>query len=884
MDMTPIHHVETPSGTYELNSKGLSHLTPYHTTSSMKARLISVFYKEAQKIISAPFVIEGYHLDVEKRTWNVKLLFEDGQSHNLEILHQDIDDEISLSMNRQLQKSFTESVGLTVPSYEDGYTRSATQFFESHPIPEARLLNQWSWSKPRARFVVSKGLIHLTKGFSKIEVIFRRIFQRDKMQAWEAQNQEAIKSYVSFLRQEIGIEKLMEIQKTYGFDFVEMYHSGKPLEPKHIYFCNIGMNNIEMNDVTRLGKNVDAFLSEHQMDEKLLPILQRSNHPFTLRESRALLKKFGADGTVANLYAYLGALRDDAMPAEHLDSGRFGKLIKLLETPESQWEKLYTGRKFQKQIKGAYNKEISDRKTFRPWVDQQELLQVFNEMKDPFPGQAVRREKLDHYFFEALSKIVVKKHLMRSETDGSWRVGALIPSPYKDCNGETVYYRVDKGVDSGHGKLWYVLRPACDNYDHSFPVIRAPRDTTPDLYAQRGGPTLTRDLAKHAGYRYSSTTREEDREFFKEFTLPVWMGHLAVTMRTYEGVKATADYERLTEPLRAMHQALQVEVKKRIFEKRMKRKEGKKLLRELNAIYRDFSHSNGIDQLRYAQNYIAIVLASTPYDPDDFTRFHHLMNGRVPRPLASIGNSLGGFDAQHDLVRHTLGTNRIPIVNVQLYTHSSLRIDRHDDRQFTDFVLQNEDLLNALNVRFSIRHVTEFNDKVSLFTNGTFLGRCLQARAQEALRANRHFPVDISLGVFKPILGSVSPQITELKTHLRRIEHLEEGVDYVYLRDLKSIAAFDAYAARYQFKGRKLEDWRKTGIWLNLGHKSDLIWRTWRARKGLTHRIPKLFANHKLVVDYDRSRGSSEYRFVSPIYTPRLDKVFYVKIPRESLV
>ncbi|MCP5503631.1 MAG: hypothetical protein H7A41_00595 [Chlamydiales bacterium] len=886
MEVAPIHHIEAPDGTYEQTAHGLSRLTASHLNSPVVSRMLSLFYREAQKVIEAPFTIEAYRYDREKNAWDVKLLFYDGNTHILEVAQQDIHDELTLSSKRAVQKSFTESTGLLVPSYEDGYTRAATHYFTNTPIKEDNILNEWSWSKPRVRFVVQDGTIHLMKGFSTIERIFRKIFYRQEMRQWEEQNRQAVRAYVGFLEREIGKEKLEQIQKTYGFDFEKMIKDGDPLLPKYIYFCNIGMNNIEMSDVTLLGNKIEDFLSEHRVDERLLTIFMSGNHPFTNREARAILQRFGQEGTVADLYRYIGAVRDESgMSSEHLDHERFGKLVKLLETPKGQWERLYTGRKFSKTIKGSYNKEISDRKTFRPWIDQQELLQVFNEMKDPFPGQVVNREKLDRYFFEMITKVVVKKHLMRSETDGTWRVGALIPSPYKDSSGHTVYYRVDQGVDSGHGKLWYVLRPACDDYDPSLPVIRAPRDTSRDHYAQRGGHTITRDLAKHAGYLYSSSTYEEDKKFFNEFTLPVWMGHLAVTMRTYHQVKESEDYEALAEPLNAMHQALQHEIKKRVFEKQMPKEEGERLACQLEQIHRAIQRAEGIDQLRLTQTYIATILAINPsrtpelapYDVDDFVRFTNLMEGRVPRPLASIGNSLGGFDAQNDLIRHTLTSNRIPIVNVQLFTHSSLKVDREEEQHFSDFIIQNKDLLKALRVKMSIQHVTEFNDKVSLFTHGTFLGRGLQGYAKEAAMRGEEFPVDVQLDVFNPLATSRNPQITELKTHMRRIEHLVEGEDYELLPEYQSIDAYDDYARNYRFKGRKLEAWRETGIALGLADFTKKIIYLWRKIKGMTHRIPKSYAFHKLVVEYDPKTRTNSHSFVPPSPSRGFDRIRYVK-------
>ena len=356
MEITPLHHIEAPDGTYEETAHGLSRLTTAHVNSPIVSRMLSLFHREAQKIIAAPFTIQGYHYDRARDAWDVKLLFEDGRTHTLEVAYQDIDEELALSPRREVQKSFTESTGLMTRSYEDGYSRATTHYFTNTPVKESNLLGEWSWSKPHVRFVVQDGTIHLMKGFSKIETIVRKIFYPEKMTQWKEQNRQAIRSYVSFLEREIGKEKLEQIQKTYGFDFDEMIQQGSPLRPKYIYFCNIGMNNIEMPDVTRLGTKVEVFLSEHRVDEKLFTIFTEGDHPFTDREARAILQKFGPDGTVADFYRYLGAIRDEDGPSEHFSDTRFGKLMSLLETPQSQWEKLYTGRKFSKAIKGAYNK------------------------------------------------------------------------------------------------------------------------------------------------------------------------------------------------------------------------------------------------------------------------------------------------------------------------------------------------------------------------------------------------------------------------------------------------------------------------------------------------------------------------------------------------
>jgi hypothetical protein len=478
-------------------------------------------------------------------------------------------------------------------------------------------------------------------------------------------------------------------------------------------------------------------------------------------------------------------------------------------------------------------------------------------MKDPFLSKEVDEKKLNHYFYEVLCKIVVKKHLMRSLAPDDWRVGALIPSPYKDNQGKTIYYRVDQGVDSGHGKMWYVFRPACEDYNPSLPVIRVPRDTSPDGYAMRAGPTLTRDLAEHPGFLYSSTTREEDQAFFREFTLPVWMGHLALAMRA---INSKASNEKLALLLANVHDAAQEEIEKRMTEGTLGQEKGQKALKELEE-----KLSAAAASLIDPTNYMLAVLSVTPYEEGDKKRLNDLIEGKRPRPMASVGNSLGGFDAQNDLLRQTMGENRIPITPLDLYTHSTLKIDKKDDEHFTAFILAQKDLLSGLDVRLSFQHVTELDDIVSLVTDGTFLGGKLQSAGNSVLSIS----IDVALNVFKSIPFSESNQIKDLGVHLRRIEPLQEGKDWVTIRD--HIENYDAYAQAYQIKGKSLEEWRKIGIQLKLAEKSEFIWRSWRSLFDLAHPIPKENANDKLVVTYN-SDGKTRHTFIRIHLTPHLDR------------
>ncbi|MCB1109740.1 MAG: hypothetical protein KDK64_02070, partial [Chlamydiia bacterium] len=634
--------VKGSQGVYQSFGNQLVPLSSHLSVTEDGLKLVVAAQKLAADKLQSPCVITDL-FSSNRTDWQVTAHTHLGQVYQIKLSESAITHEIA-SINA-LNVSFLPALETNTPSYLDGFSLAATHYFKSHPVSESQLFS-WKYTGPRV--VLRDGRIQIKKGYPKAQIPIRHLYQREDMKRREEENQETIRVYVEFLTREIGERKLQEIQRTYGFDFKTI----KYLEPKHIYLCNIGMNNIEHRDVIDLKKRISTWIQSH--DDLNVPLLGEG-HPFTNREVRGLIRLLGRDATLRDLAA--------AFPSEETN---LNQLVKVLETSKRAQERMYTGRKFEAQIQGSYNREVSDSSTPRPWVDQQELLQVFETLKNPFPGEKVSRQKLDRFFFEMLTKVVVKKHLMRSEgsegsRDGTWRVGALIPSPYRNAKGETVYYRVDQGVDSGHGKLWIVLRPAREDADPSLPVIRVPRDTCPSLYTQRGGPTFTRDLAENAGYHNSATTFEEDREFFKEFTLPLWMAHFATALMHYKEAKKTQDYSQLDEPISNTYKELIGNLIAKAQTGKLDPEVKDKIKNALTPYYLDFKKQKGENKLIAAQKFISVLLHVAPYDADDFNRLHHLLQGNPPRPVASIGNSLGGFDAQQDLFAHTFRSGRVPV-------------------------------------------------------------------------------------------------------------------------------------------------------------------------------------------------------------------------------
>ncbi|WP_194848060.1 hypothetical protein [Candidatus Neptunochlamydia vexilliferae] len=675
--------------------------------------------------------------------------------------------------------------------YQDAYTQAATKFYGSKKVEQLDLNRGWFEKRPRLVFEDSK--LRISEGYSLPQIIYLFFFNFGKLKNWYNQNQSTIQEYKKFLESECGADKVKQIEKTYGFSLDEMIKTSTPLEPRHVYFFNIGMNNIEDKDTSNLYKRI------------------KDNEPLTGREKRAVEK----------LEINLEAIKTQTYEES------FATLMQILETPSEDWGRLYTGREFGKVIGGSYNKDIEDRDTFRPWVDQQELLQVYQLLKNPFSRGNVDqstpegRQTLDRFFFEMLTKVVVKKHLMRKGSDGTWRVGAIIPSPYKDKKGNTIYYRVEQGVDSGFGKFWYVFRPISD--DPTILVIRAPRDTSKDGYAQRGRPTLTRDASATPGELYSDTTKVEDKKFFSEFTLPLPLAYLAAHLQNGEGEKS---FDK---------------VHARLLEK----------VDNNTKIWLEGAYSQFREGEAYFHFYLELLKGY--YGKDDWERFEDLLAGKKPRPLASIGNSLGGYDAAHDAVTYTAKENRIFISDFTVYTHSPLKVSEKDDTIFATFIKDNIELMDNLDINLTLDHIAEIADIVPLYPAGTFLGRHLQEdfkKTPEKLQSR----VKIDFRIVQR-LKSGHPQL-RAKPHLTRFENTTLGTDYSVLNHYKKISAFDEFGKKKTIMGITLDNWHK---WITSSSKPAKL------TKSLWNRgahVPHEFKDHKLVVSL-KPNGSSEHKFIS---------------------
>lgn len=647
----------------------------------------------------------------------------------------------------------------------------------------------------------------------------------------QSENRTAVRAFSAYIKEEIGESKCQQIQRDYGFSLVEMELNGEPLHPKYVFYFNIGANNIEMNDYNEFQYKVKYFVGLNH-DENLTLKEYFTNEikfhhlgtslSFSVREMRNMLAEFGENTHLSEVKKKMSL---SANPSEK-DLNLFTKICYSITSD------MHTGREIENTIKGSYAEKgfFTD---FEPWIDQQELLQIFPELKSvdynlPYAQLGpTRKQQFDRIYHELLVKVVVKKHLMRFDGQ-KFRVGELIPSPYRDANGDTVWYRVEEGVDSGLGKMWYTLVPASNSYDKDLPVFRIYRDTSTNPYAQSGSPTISRDfkLGYSSGYYFSDTTESEDASFFQNFTLPSFLASMLASEKTASTLKCSAEQMlKACEDLLDSGKITSKEKEEQIIDQM------EKLERAINGLKPKNSIGENILTLEVEQTHKVLIQYASS---QDLKLYQNLKSGKTPaRPLHVVGNSLGGFDAQYDLVQQLSEKGRVPVVPINLYCHSAIRIEEKDNKAFIKHLEDNHDTIKTLGVTMHFDFITEDNDKVSkIGNNHSYLGLQNKSTVQDILSTD--------FRVISTAKETKNPTL-QLGEHMNRFENTCLGSEikhHEYTNDPEAFNKEHSYT-KWEF-GRKI-----------VGVANSVFEPLWKAkreivgRRGDNHGFAKMHVQYK---------------------------------------
>jgi hypothetical protein len=334
--------------------------------------------------------------------------------------------------------------------------------------------------------------------------------------------EETVNHYRSFLVKMYGEAKISYIENCYGIDLKIMAAKKEPLTPEIIYRMNMGIGNLENQDIQSLSHKLHSLkktlnsLSPELHQSSLLRFLQeyQATSELSLVEIRGLYRALTQMKCNPNLNDLMNWLKqfDFSIPISQFNPKQFNLLVDMLSVTQEERERQYTGRKIHYPIQSAYT--TADLELFKPWIDQQELLQIFPDLKE---------KNWDHYY-EKLCHIVCKKHLVRKHPIEVYRVGTLIPAPQLS-NGQSRWYKVASFINNGHGIVSYTLEPAC--HDDTLPAIKLYRSTSSSPYAMDSEASMKNDVnpLNPPGYEGSYLSEEYEEHFFKERTIPVWVAY-----------------------------------------------------------------------------------------------------------------------------------------------------------------------------------------------------------------------------------------------------------------------------------------------------------------------------------------------------------------------
>lgn len=256
---------------------------------------------------------------------------------------------------------------------------------------------------------------------------------------------------------------------------------------------------------------------------------------FNEGQKLALQAIFGDDSGTMTVSTAFNRLQD---PSADLPVDDQNMLINILKPSEEGMERSYTGRKIHQSVGSAYT--TADKRFYKPWIDQQETLQIFSEIqrstfKDPYTGEERKLTEHEKWvkFHEIATFVLCKKHLFKSHPEDGIRVGMLIPAP-SDSEGRERWYKVAQFTSNNHGLMSYILEPV--GKDSDLPAYVVNRSTASSQYSYQGGASVLNDLnpLNSPGYLGSRFMEQHLDPFMKQYSVPTWVHYQHSAARSLE--------------------------------------------------------------------------------------------------------------------------------------------------------------------------------------------------------------------------------------------------------------------------------------------------------------------------------------------------------------
>lgn len=491
--------IENKTSTYKLGGKTWQ-IKAKERKSPALSKITNVFHKRGDDGIEHLEIVELTDDRLHGLKANVGALDEADSDY--------VKNEVDV-FNRICAEEYDKAMGLIVPSSSE-WTKGIRAKIDLEKEDPFTKLAAIAFQKYETEFTGTDKL-NLTQAQYCLQVAGDQLVLASQKNAGsdKEKNRAAFAEYTHQMIQEYGEKKVKEVAYAYGIDLEKMQKEGTPLTPELVYRMNIGLSLTTIDDVRAFAAKLPIFIHAFNTGTR---------ESFPALAEKADLTDREIRGMLAQLTGEQGALK-------------FGDLLRWMEKAQyfpdlskedmasiigvfSYDKQALTGRKIYYEIQTAYT--TAGRKENKPWIDDQELLQTFKSLRQP---------QSEASYFETLSFIVSKKHLMQKDEAKQYAVGSLIPAP-PDDEGTPRYYSVAKAVHNGFGGLYYELDPLGE--DTGLAKIYLFRSTASDSYAFFSNESVSNDLNPLASIGHEGVFRIENEIMpgIIDATIPVWVGYL----------------------------------------------------------------------------------------------------------------------------------------------------------------------------------------------------------------------------------------------------------------------------------------------------------------------------------------------------------------------
>jgi hypothetical protein len=356
--------------------------------------------------------------------------------------------------------------------------------------------------------------------------LFRLVDKNDPFAVNEKAVKQTAAMYLNYIRKMYGEKKIEEVDFRYGLNLDRLSKGEIGLTPEHVYRVNIGVNYVEMDNIREVWSALYSLYHRPNDVHYKVPLdsyletISDNFLPGRVKRSiyRLLRDAKGCDPNKGDLIDWLHSLVFKKS-FESITLDDLNTLIHLILPDKDGYERSLTGRKIYGFIRSYYTN--ADYGEYKPWVDQQELLQTIYRLLN---------QPSEDFFLEKLCHVVVKKHLARELPGGDFRVGAIIPAPC-DPDEKQNWYKVTSCVSTPQGMHSYTLESVLPHCPLS--KIKLYRSTSHNGYALRSASSVLNDLngLNSPGYEGKGLSDSYEVPFFYESSIPLWTAYALLAGR-----------------------------------------------------------------------------------------------------------------------------------------------------------------------------------------------------------------------------------------------------------------------------------------------------------------------------------------------------------------